>query len=373
MWCLCLQKERNRSRDLHAIFDTAGAPLTGFHVNLRAMGSADQPLAVSPVPPPAPPSAEESTLRLIFFNQRELRAGWRLLLYLLLAALVNLLLALLSREGGGPITLTPSFVFRSTHGPLLLIFLLPAVVMAFLEKRTLAHYGLSTGLRHALGKNFWLGATWGMASLTLVLLVLRINGSFQFGKVGLNWRDALLYGALWALAMFLVSLAEEFMLRGYTQFTLTTGLSFGGSRVGFWLAAALLSLTFAGLHATNPGENPLGIANIVLIALFFCFTLYRTGTLWFAIGMHASWNWGQTFLYGVPNSGIAAQGHLLNPTIQGPWWYSGGTVGPEGSILMAPLIALMFLVFDRTFPKGARYPALTAAEQRATPGEPNAA
>ena len=354
---------------------TPHAGLTGFHVNFRAMGSADQPLAVSPVPPPAPPSAEESTFQFIFFNHRELRAGWRLLLYLLLAALVNFLLALLSRDGGagGPITLTPGFVFRSTHGPLLLICLLPAVVMAFLEKRTLAHYGLATGLRHALGKNFWLGAAWGIASLTLVLLVLRINGSFLFGEVGLNWRDALLYGALWALAMYLVSLAEEFMLRGYTQFTLTTGLSFSGPSVGFWLAAALLSMTFAGLHITNQGENPLGIANIVLIALFFCFTLYRTGTLWFAIGMHASWNWGQTFLYGVPNSGIVAQGHLLNPTIQGPWWYSGGTVGPEGSILMVPLIALMFVVFDRTFPKGPRYPALIPAEQRAAPGEPNAA
>lgn len=336
------------------------------------MGSADQPLAVSPVPPPVPPSAEESTLRFIFFNERELRAGWRLLLYLLLAflltVLVNFLLALLSRGqgGGGPVTLAPGFVFRS-HGSLLLICLLPAVAMAFLEKRTLAHYGLPIGLRHLVGKNFWLGAAWGIVSLTLVLLVLRINGSFLFGKVGLNWRDALLYGALWALAMYLVGLAEEFMLRGYTQFTLTTGLSFWGSRLGFWLAAALLSLTFAGLHATNPGENPLGIANIVLIALFFCFTIYRTGTLWFAIGMHASWNWGQTFLYGVPNSGIPAQGHLLNPTIQGPWWYSGGTVGPEGSILMVPLIALMFVVFDRTFPKGTHYPALTSAPQQVSP------
>jgi uncharacterized protein len=200
--------------------------------------------------------------------------------------------------------------------------------------------------------------------LTLLLLVLRMNRSFVFGNVSLRWKEALLYGVLWAVAMYMVGIGEEFTLRGYTQFTLTTG-------IGFWWAAAVLSLVFALLHLPNPGETRLGIASVVAIGLFFVFTLYRTGSLWFAIGMHASWNWGQTFLYGVPNSGMVAKGHLLNPTIQGPAWYSGGTAGPEGSALIFPLIALLFLVFDRAFPKGTRYPVLLAARNAAPQPQAN--
>ncbi len=300
-----------------------------------------------------PPATEPGGIRFIFFNQSELRAGWRLLIYAGMAILIATVLGIVLRglASGVPGTITPVFVIVQ-EVVLILMVVVPALVMARFERRKLADYGLP--LRSAFSRNFWLGAAWGIMALTLVLLVLRMNGSFIFGNVGLGWKQALWYGALWAVAMYLVGIAEEFMLRGYSQFTLTTGL-------GFWPAAALLSLVFAALHLPNPGETKLGISSVVAIGLFFAFTLYRTGSLWFAIGMHASWNWGQTFFYGVPNSGMVAQGHLLNPVIQGPAWYTGGTAGPEGSILIFPLIALLFVVFHRTFPKGTGYPVLVPA------------
>jgi uncharacterized protein len=267
---------------------------------------------------------------------------------------------------GLPRVITPFFVIVQ-EVILVVMVVLPAVIVARFERRTLADYGLP--LRNAFGRNFWLGAAWGIAALTVLLLVLRVNGSFIFGNIGLSWKGTLWYGALWAAAMYLVGVGEEFMLRGYSQFTLTTGLDFWKSSpvgwkrsMGFWLAAGVLSLVFAALHLTNPGETKLGISSVVAIGLFLAFTLYRTGSLWFAIGMHAAWNWGQTFFYGVPNSGMVAKGHLLNPTIQGPAWYSGGTAGPEGSILIFPLIALLFIVFDRAFPQGPRYPALASIQ-----------
>ncbi|HET9366225.1 MAG TPA: hypothetical protein VFP71_14560, partial [Candidatus Angelobacter sp.] len=55
--------------------------------------------------------------------------------------------------------------------------------------------------------------------------------------------------------------------------------------------------------------------------------------LWMAVGAHAGWDWGQTFFYGVNDSGFQAPGHLLNPHTQGPDWLSGGSVGPEGSVV----------------------------------------
>jgi len=49
------------------------------------------------------------------------------------------------------------------------------------------------------------------------------------------------------------------------------------------------------------------------------------------IGFHAAWNWGETFFYGVPESGFPPKGHLFNPTFAGPVWLTGGSAGPEGS------------------------------------------
>jgi uncharacterized protein len=309
-------------------------------------------------------------IRAIFFNQQELRAGWRLLIYVALMVPVAALVISALRLFGGVRALTsPISPAAIIAQELVLVFtvLVPAVIMARIERRTLADYGLPP--RTALGRNFWIGCAWGLGALTLLLLVLRLNRSFVFGNISISWKGALVYGALWAFAMYLVGVGEEFMLRGYSQFTLTTGLNFWENSpvnwkrsLGFWLAAGALSLLFAALHVPNPGETKVGIGSVVAIALFFVFTLYRTGSLWFAIGMHAAWNWGQTFLYGVPNSGMIGKGHLFNPTIGGPEWYSGGTAGPEGSVLIFPLIALLFVVFDRAFPKGTRYPAIVAPQ-----------
>ena len=273
------------------------------------------------------------------------------------------LLSRLARAGGGiPPTLTPGFVVLQELG-LLIIFLVPAVIMAGIERRTLADYGLPLRLRPAWRSNFWIGTAWGVISLTFLLLVLRINRAFLFGTITIDAKDAVRYALTWVLAFLLVGITEEFTFRGYVLFTLTSGLRFLRSYWGFAIAAIVTSLLFGLAHTGtgNTGETLVGIGTVVAIGLFFAFTLWRTGSLWFAIGFHASWDWAQTFLYGVPNSGVVAKGHLLNPTIQGSSWYSGGTVGPEGSMLMYPLIVVMVLIFYRTMPKST-YPAADVSE-----------
>src|SRR5207247_2546236 len=81
------------------------------------------------------------------------------------------------------------------------------------------------------------------------------------------------------------ALAEEFAFRGYPQFTLASG-------IGFWRAAALLSLVFGGLHYfLKPMENLADFASVGLIGLFLCLTLRRTGSLWFAVGFHAGFDY----------------------------------------------------------------------------------
>ena len=166
---------------------------------------------------------------------------------------------------------------------------------------------------------------------------------FYFGSWAEHGTRAVKFALFWGVVFLLVGVIEEFLLRGYAQFTLARG-------IGFWPAAVLLSMLFAAAHLGNPGENRLGLAAIVPIGLFWCFTLARTGNLWFAVGLHAAWDWAESFFYGTPDSGLIAQGHLLNSSYRGPVWLSGGTDGPEGSMLVFLLVALMFVAFHFTFP-----------------------
>ncbi|HEY6291801.1 MAG TPA: hypothetical protein VI455_09615, partial [Terriglobia bacterium] len=77
----------------------------------------------------------------------------------------------------------------------------------------------------------------------------------------------------------------------------------------------------------------------------------RTGSLWFAIGLHASWDYSESFLYSVPDSGAMIPGHLLNSSFHGPVWLTGGAVGPEGSALVFVVIGGLFLIFSLRHPK----------------------
>jgi hypothetical protein len=94
----------------------------------------------------------------------------------------------------------------------------------------------------------------------------------------------------------------------------------------------------------------MGIIGVVLTGVFWCLTLQRTGSLWFAVGMHASFDFAETFLYSVPNSGEVFPGHLSNAAIQGSGWLTGGRAGPEASVLDFLVLGIFFYVFHRLFP-----------------------
>jgi membrane protease YdiL (CAAX protease family) len=105
----------------------------------------------------------------------------------------------------------------------------------------------------------------------------------------------------------------------------------------------LLSFLFGFSHGTNPGESHVGLFSAGAVGLVFCLSLWYTGSLWFAVGLHAGWDWGQSFFYGTSDSGLVAQGHLYAERPIGKLLWSGGATGPEGSLLVIPLLALMAL------------------------------
>ncbi len=140
----------------------------------------------------------------------------------------------------------------------------------------------------------------------------------------------------------IVGLSEEFAFRGYLQFTLTTGM-------GFWPSAVLLSVLFGLAHASNPGESKFGLLSVVCFGVLFCLFLRRTGNLWWAVGFHAGWDWGQTFFYGVPDSGLAPYHNLFNSSFSGPHWLTGGSVGPEASIFTPITLLIVAILFGRVY------------------------
>jgi len=165
--------------------------------------------------------------------------------------------------------------------------------------------------------------------------------------------DILRYGAVWLLCFLLVGLFEEYLTRGYLQYTLTRGLASlyqwafktrHSAALGFWTSAIIFSVLFGLSHKSNPGESPIGLLSAGLVGLVFCISLWRTGSLWWAIGFHASWDWAQNFLYGTADSGLMVQHRLLATHPVGKPILSGGTTGPEGSIFVLAILALMTII-----------------------------
>jgi uncharacterized protein len=224
---------------------------------------------------------------------------------------------------------------------MMLAAILPGFVMARIESRPFGDFGLPA--RSAFGKNFWVGALWGIGSLSLLILALRIAGAFQPGSLALHGARIWKFAAYYAVLFLFTAFFEDFLMRGYSQWVLARAIH-------FWPAAVFLSALFGYIHKGNPGEAKTGLVAAALIGFFLCLTLRRTGNLWWAVGFHMAWDWGESFLYSVPDSGSLLPGHLLNSNLQGPDWLTGGTVGPEGSYLVFAVIAALWLSFDRAYP-----------------------
>lgn len=295
----------------------------------------------SATPSDTPPQPD-GPLSTIFLKENELRAGWRLLLYAIFAAAlwfgVELLIFQFSPQAPGAFSF--SFQFVQELGQFT-VFFGAALVMTRIEKRPMGVYGLPA--RDAFKKLFWQGCLFGLLEISALIGLIAICGGYAFGPLALHGLELIHWGVLWALFFLFVALYEEFLFRGYTQFTLADGL-------GFWPAAVALSISFGLVHLQNPGESKVGLAGVMVAGLFWSLTLRRTGSLWFAVGMHASFDFGETFLYSVPDSGILFPGHLSNATLYGPTWLTGGTPGPEGSVFDFLILILFFYIFHRMYP-----------------------
>jgi hypothetical protein len=283
----------------------------------------------------------------VFKGPNGIRAGWRLLIFFAVILPLGYGAGLIVDRIIGPnqdrATPIQGTILMGIYTAALMI---ATWIMIRIEGRSFADYGLPW--RRAFGKSFWQGAAISFASLALLLLVLRLVGVYSFGPLALHGLDILKYGAAWTVPLFISVVLEDFFYRGYLLFTLTTG-------IGFWPAAVITSLWMGGMHYFNPGGHSLGPVAATLYCLVTCLVIRRTGDLWMPMGIHAGWGWGVVFFFGLASSGFPGSGHLLNGSLHGATWLTGGEFGIEASVPNLILLALWgagFFVWLR----GIKYP-----------------
>jgi len=295
----------------------------------------------------------------IFVGPYGLRAGWRLAIFGVVLVVLAFVLRMVARalgakQGAPPTSLVPAQLIGS-EATIFLVVYLASWIMAKIEKRKLAQYGLP--LKQAFRKDFWLGLLWGFLATSVGLGAILLLHGVQVTRGTIHGKEIWASTAAWAVTFLLVGLSEEYSFRGYVQFTLTTG-------IGFWPAAIVLSALFGWVHAGNPGENVFGELSVVCFGLLFCLFLRRTGNLWWPVGFHMGYDWGQTFFYGVPDSGLLPYHNFLASSFNGPRWLTGGTVGPEASIFTPITLAIVAILFSRMYREN-RYRTVPMSAERA--------
>jgi len=218
---------------------------------------------------------------------------------------------------------------------LLVVAALVTGVLAFFERRRIDDYGMP--LKGAFGVLFWEGLLVGLIWAGLDAVVMIALGGMRISGLALGGWVLVRAAASWAVANVMVGVAEEFWYRSYFLQTLWKGL-------GFWPAAIVVSLIFTSDHYFyKSGENLYDVVSLLAFGIFACYTVLRTGSLWFVVGAHAAYDFMQFFVIGSPNGTLIPVDRLFNVTFPGPAWLTGGVLGTEASVIEYPVCALAFL------------------------------
>jgi len=247
------------------------------------------------------------------------RLGWRLLFFLLVTFTV----------GAAATFVLPN---RQVAGSAALFIgaLVAGVLMLALDGRPASALGFRLE-KVALGESA-LGLALGVAVGGVVVGALALGGGLAWSGEpgdGVAW----LVGALSALAFLAIpAAAEEALLRGYPLQALAQEL--GPAR-----ALALTATAFALLHLGNPGASLFGTLNVAATGVFLGIVYLKTLSLWWATGAHLGWNWAHGYLADVPVSGLELlDAPFYDGYARGPEWLSGGSYGPEGSLVATVVI-----------------------------------
>lgn len=272
------------------------------------------------------PAEGRSARRWFYEAGGRIRAGWRVLLYLVVVISLSII-------GSFAVSVLP----RDSVGWAMYLVLTAAGVLAGwsmlirFEGRPPGALGFAL-TRHA-PREIAVGYAIGALLIGAASLLLFLTGTARFdlepgtpgGYVGT---------LAWTLAYFTLAAAfEEVIFRGYAFQVLVEA-------VGAWPTVLVTSALFSLVHMGNPGVNAFALANIFLAGVLLGFAYLRTRSLWFATAVHAGWNWTMASAIGFPVSGLVlADTPYYDAVETGADWWTGGGFGPEAGL--AGTIALL--------------------------------
>jgi hypothetical protein len=276
----------------------------------------------------------------IFYNPSEnrLRAGWRILLYLIIQIGLSILLSNLVKLllGGFPEDRTWYIAVRA----ILVLIIVPIAVgisRKFFDKKSVVSLGLR--FNRLTVWDLLIGFFLSGLMVGIIFITLMAAGMLEIQSI--HWSGTSMPAVLGILVWFIgigvvVGLTEEMAFRGYLLQNLQEG-------IGMTWAIIISCILYGVVHMSNPNSSLLSGTLIAVIGFLRIFGWLRTGQLWLSMGMHAGWNFFQGPIFGFKVSGLKIES-LIQHSLSGPKWITGGVFGPEAGIVVLPVIALGLLV-----------------------------
>lgn len=260
-----------------------------------------------------------------------LRAGWRILAFvlILIPLAIGGQLGVRALLGGLPRGSTLGLAIIATAATLS-VFL----ARRFLDGKSFVSLGLARA--GAAWKDLLFGFALSAAMAGLVLWLMVVFGAVS--NVEVNWSGQATIVLLLSLLVpnMIIGYWEELVFRGYLFQNMVDGL-------GLNVAVVTSCLLYGLLHSANPNASILSSLIIVLFGFLRLYGYLSTGQLWLSMGMHIGWNFFQSAIFGFAASGHAEDQTLFSHDPAAADWLSGGSFGPEGSVLIVPVLALALL------------------------------
>lgn len=286
----------------------------------------------------------------LFVKDDRLRPLWRVLLFALALVVVSSILwSLYFIAIGGP-RREPSLLSEEISGEIAtaIAALLVALWMRrFVDRRSIASLGFA--LRRPWLKLLLVGIAFGAAMQAIVFVIELLTKSTRVVALGSVPSDAKILSA--ALGVFVAgALLEELSFRGYL-------LQNFWEAFGATPAILATSVLFAAFHLYNPNAQAHEVQTLLgllMYALWACFSLLWTRSLWLALGAHVAWNLFEGPVFGFPVSGLLMPlPTVLAERTSGPTWITGGVFGPEAGVSSLVALVLGFLALRWLYVKGA--------------------
>ena len=189
-------------------------------------------------------------------------------------------------------------------------------------------------LARCAGHTGW-GLATGLGYFIVVVGIMMVFGLYKINGIHAEW-SALADAFFWFL---IVAVGEEIVFRGVL-------FRWIDERFGFWWAMIVSGLIFGLVHIMNDNATLWSGIAIALEAGLLLGAAYKwAGTLWFPIGIHWAWNFSQGNIFGFAVSGNAAGETLIQASIEGPEWLTGGAFGAEASVIATVIGLALTAVF----------------------------